>query len=175
MSTTSQTIASASSLLTLWTRILSQTEHTSRLVLNPAWKGASQDQADAESEVVAREARQREESRRREALENERRRVEEERQARMAVEVVGGERGRGGSGSVRGRGVGRGVRASRNVSGGMGRGGAHAAETTTIAAQGRGGASMRRAAAVGYGRVGSVGTTRAGRTRGEAASGRGLG
>lgn len=139
-------------------------------MLNPAWKGATQDQADAESEVVAREARQREEMRRREALESERRRAEEERQARMVMEAAGVERG-GRGGSVRGRGVGRGVRASRRVSGGMTRGTTHAAETTTT----RGGASMRRAAAVGYGRVGSVGTTRAGRTRGTAASGRGAG
>ena len=46
---------SASTLLNTWTRILSQTEHNQRLILNPAWQGASQDQVDQEQEVYARQ------------------------------------------------------------------------------------------------------------------------
>jgi hypothetical protein len=50
-----QTVNSASTLLNTWTRILSQTEHNQRLILNHAWQGASQDQADQEQEAYARQ------------------------------------------------------------------------------------------------------------------------
>ena len=50
-----QTVNSASTLLNTWTRILSQTEHNQRLILNHAWQGASQDRADQEQEAYARQ------------------------------------------------------------------------------------------------------------------------
>jgi len=64
-----QTVNAASTLLDTWTRILSQTEHNQRLILNPGWQGASQDQADHEQEVYAR----RQAAERRELEEQERR------------------------------------------------------------------------------------------------------
>lgn len=39
----------------MWTRILSQTEHNQRLILNPAWQGASQEVADMEQETYAKQ------------------------------------------------------------------------------------------------------------------------
>ena len=50
----SRTITSASTLLNTWTRILSQTEHNQRLILNPNWHGATQDGADMENEEIQR-------------------------------------------------------------------------------------------------------------------------
>ncbi|KDE80469.1 hypothetical protein AO1008_06643 [Aspergillus oryzae 100-8] len=50
MDTVSRTVDSASTLLNTWTRILSQTEHNQRLILNPNWQGAVQDVADLENE-----------------------------------------------------------------------------------------------------------------------------
>jgi DASH complex subunit Duo1 len=102
--TVSRTVTSASTLLNTWTRILSQTEHNQRLILNPNWRGASQDLADIENEAVlkaqAAERRAAEEERRREEA---RRRAEDEerqRQAGTATRVRGAR--------SRGRGVGRG-------------------------------------------------------------------
>ncbi|OBT51038.1 hypothetical protein VE04_08612, partial [Pseudogymnoascus sp. 24MN13] len=70
MGTVSTTVTSASTLLNTWTRMLGQTEHNQRLLLDPNWKGASQDMVDAENEVVMRaqaaERRAAEEARRRE-------------------------------------------------------------------------------------------------------------
>ncbi|KAI1166158.1 DASH complex subunit Duo1-domain-containing protein [Nemania serpens] len=71
MQTVSNTVNTASTLLNTWTRILSQTEHNQRLLLNPSWKGASQDLADIESEAAARAA-----AAERRAAEEERRRAE---------------------------------------------------------------------------------------------------
>ncbi|KAI1411133.1 DASH complex subunit Duo1-domain-containing protein [Hypoxylon sp. FL1857] len=71
MHTVSNTVNTASTLLNTWTRILSQTEHNQRLILNPNWKGASQDLADMEAEALQK---QREAERR--AAEEERRRAE---------------------------------------------------------------------------------------------------
>ncbi|WEW55072.1 hypothetical protein PRK78_000500 [Emydomyces testavorans] len=68
----SRTVNSASTLLDTWTRILSQTEHNQRLILNPNWQGASQDIAEMESEAIvkqqAAERRELEQQQRREAL-----------------------------------------------------------------------------------------------------------
>lgn len=50
MGTVNNTVAAASSLLNTWTRILSQTEHNQRLILDPEWQGASQDITDMENE-----------------------------------------------------------------------------------------------------------------------------
>ncbi|KAJ0424121.1 DASH complex subunit Duo1-domain-containing protein [Aspergillus carlsbadensis] len=55
METVSRTVNSASTLLNTWTRILSQTEHNQRVILNPNWKGASQDAADLENEEYLRQ------------------------------------------------------------------------------------------------------------------------
>ncbi|XRM48507.1 hypothetical protein ABZX51_011423 [Aspergillus tubingensis] len=71
MGTVSRTIDSASTLLQTWTRILSQTEHNQRLILNPNWQGAVQDVADMENEEILRqqaaERRERELQQQREA------------------------------------------------------------------------------------------------------------
>ncbi|RMZ87996.1 hypothetical protein DV736_g4784, partial [Chaetothyriales sp. CBS 134916] len=65
-----QTVTAASSLLNIWTRILSQTEHNQRLILDPAWQGASQDLADIEAEAGAEAAAKQQ---RREAVEEQER------------------------------------------------------------------------------------------------------
>ncbi|ELR02642.1 hypothetical protein GMDG_05603 [Pseudogymnoascus destructans 20631-21] len=106
MGTVSTTVTSASTLLNTWTRMLGQTEHNQRLLLDPNWKGASQDLVDAENEVVMRaqaaERRAAEEARRREEA---RAKAEEEERVRLAG---GTTRGR----VSRGRGRGRGLRGS---------------------------------------------------------------
>jgi hypothetical protein len=84
MQTVSKTVDNASTLLNTWTRILSQTEHNQRLILNPEWKGSTQDLADMEGEALqkqqeaerrAAEAEQRREEARRKAEDDERRRA----------------------------------------------------------------------------------------------------
>ncbi|KKK16317.1 hypothetical protein ARAM_001768 [Aspergillus rambellii] len=69
--TVSRTVNSASTLLNTWTRILSQTEHNQRLILNSNWQGAVQDVADMENEELlkqqAAERRERELQQQREA------------------------------------------------------------------------------------------------------------
>lgn len=103
METVSATVNNASALLTTWTRILSQTEHNQRLILNPNWQGASQDAADGENEEVLRrqerEKMEAEEVRR--ARERNAEKDDEERR-RMAE-------GPGAAKSARGRGTGRGA------------------------------------------------------------------
>ena len=113
--TVSRTVSSASTLLNTWIRIVSQTEHNQRLILNPNWKGASADVADMENEMVlkaqAAERRAAEEERRREDA---RRRAEDEERQRQAGTAVRGARGTTG----RGRGAGRGVSGTGYVAGG---------------------------------------------------------
>ncbi|KAK3492900.1 DASH complex subunit Duo1-domain-containing protein [Neurospora hispaniola] len=85
MGTVTRTIHSASHLLTTWTRILSQTEHNQRLLLNPSWKGATADLVEIEAEALERQReaerkaaeaeRKREEARRKAEEEAERRRL----------------------------------------------------------------------------------------------------
>lgn len=81
-----QTVNNASTLLNTWTRILSQTEHNQRLLLDPGWKGTTEDLAEQEAEALQRqqeaERRAREEEQRREELR--RRREEEETKRRLA-------------------------------------------------------------------------------------------
>ncbi|KAL4928409.1 DASH complex subunit Duo1-domain-containing protein [Aspergillus undulatus] len=55
METVSRTVNNASTLLNTWTRILSQTEHNQRVILNPQWQGATQDAADLENEEFLRQ------------------------------------------------------------------------------------------------------------------------
>lgn len=150
METVSATVSNASTLLTTWTRILSQTEHNQRLILNPRWQGASQDVADGENEVLLR----RQEKERREA--EEARRVEvrlrekEEEESRRMTEgpTTKGPRGRG-------RGVGRGVGRAGTTGyvgvGGQGgvRGTARAGGTMT----GRAGSGIGRGMGSGRGRA----------------------
>ena len=82
--TVDQTVKATSTLLNTWTRILSQTEHNQRLILDPTWQGASQDIADIEAEGVAKQQA----ASRREIEEQERkatatRRVEEDERRRL--------------------------------------------------------------------------------------------
>ncbi|KJK64898.1 DASH complex subunit Duo1 [Aspergillus parasiticus SU-1] len=94
MDTVSRTVDSASTLLNTWTRILSQTEHNQRLILNPNWQGAVQDVADLENEErlkqQAAERRERELQEQREAAA--RRAAEEEKRRTQAA--ARGTRGR---------------------------------------------------------------------------------
>jgi hypothetical protein len=136
MGTVQRTVDNASTLLATWTRILSQTEHNQRLILNPRWQGATQDLEDMENEELRRqqeaERRAIEEQRRRE--EAQRKAEEEERKRAMAPSTerrgtsrtrsvrgtssstrgyvgVGGQTGRarGTVGPTRGSGIGRGT------------------------------------------------------------------
>ncbi|KAF2727688.1 hypothetical protein EJ04DRAFT_581868 [Polyplosphaeria fusca] len=105
MDTVSKTVHNASTLLQTWTRILSQTEHNQRLILNPQWQGATQDLADIQSEEVMRqqaaERREAEDQARREAAA---RRADDERRRAEATSKTG-TRGRGSRGGVRSRGT----------------------------------------------------------------------
>lgn len=144
MGTVHQTVNNASTLLATWTRILSQTEHNQRLILNPNWQGATQDLEDMENDELRKqqesERRVREEERRRE----EAARKSEEEERRKAVEGpktgtrgrargarVGSTAGRlGASGTMRGRGA---ATSSTRGSSGIGRG-----SSATARGRGRG-------------------------------------
>lgn len=102
MGTVHTTVNNASTLLATWTRILSQTEHNQRLILNPSWQGASQDLEDLENADLRRQ----QEAERR-AMEEQRRREEalrkaEEEERKKAAAVATGRGGVGRRGSVRG-------------------------------------------------------------------------
>ncbi|KAL8716342.1 MAG: hypothetical protein Q9220_000247 [cf. Caloplaca sp. 1 TL-2023] len=80
-----RTVHDASALLNTWTRILSQTEHNQRLIMDPSWRGATQDMADLEHESLFKqreqerqelEEAQRREARARKAEEDERKKLE---------------------------------------------------------------------------------------------------
>ncbi|KAK4190781.1 DASH complex subunit Duo1-domain-containing protein [Podospora australis] len=106
MGTVSKTVDNASTLLNTWTRILSQTEHNQRLILNPNWNGASQDLQDIENEALQKqqeaERRAAELERRREEA---RRKAEEEERKRQAGTSTATSSTRGGisRGIARGR------------------------------------------------------------------------
>ena len=146
METVSATVNNATTLLTTWTRILSQTEHNQRLILNPNWQGANQDVADGENDEIVRrqenERRDAEEARR--ARQREAEREEEER--RRTVE--------GGRGTkAKGRGGGRG---STKVGGYVGVGGQGGVRGTA-----RGGGTVgRTGSGIGRGLSGSRGRGR---------------
>ncbi|KAF4471070.1 dash subunit duo1 [Fusarium albosuccineum] len=103
MDTVSKTVNNASVLLNTWTRILSQTEHNQRLILDPGWKGATEDLAEQEAEAIQRqqaaERRAAEEEQRREDLRRRREEDEERRRLAAAAPARGtrtrGTRGRG--------------------------------------------------------------------------------
>ncbi len=113
MQTVSKTVDNASALLNTWTRILSQTEHNQRLILNPDWKGATQDLVDLENETL-----QKQQEAERRAAEAERRREEAQRKA----EDEERRRAAGTATYSTTRGVGRGV--TRGRARGVTRGGA---------------------------------------------------
>ncbi|KAL7793086.1 DASH complex subunit Duo1 domain-containing protein [Trichoderma ceciliae] len=103
MNSVSGTVSNASSLLNTWTRILSQTEHNQRLILDPTWKGATDDLAEIEAEALRKqqaEARKAaEEEERKEEL---RRRREEDEQRRKLPASASARGARGISTSLRG-------------------------------------------------------------------------
>ncbi|MCJ1277391.1 hypothetical protein MMC21_005203 [Puttea exsequens] len=148
MDRVSATVSNASTLLTTWTRILSQTEHNQRLILNSHWQGATQDIADGENEDTLRrqekERRQVEEQRREEARERER--EEEERRRLTESTTSKGTRGRG---RGAGRGVGKGTSSNYVGVGGQGgvRGTARGGSST-----GRPGSGIGRGVAAGRSR-----------------------
>ncbi|KAK1776747.1 DASH complex subunit Duo1-domain-containing protein [Copromyces sp. CBS 386.78] len=158
MGTVNRTIHSASTLLTTWTRILSQTEHNQRLLLNPSWKGATADLVEIEAEALER---QREAERK--AAEAERKREEARRKAeeeaerrRLATSV--GHTGVGARGRPRSRSVGM---VSSRYGIGVTRSASTAAGTRGGGRSGSGVGSL-----VGTGRTGTAGTAagRAGMT-----------
>ncbi|KAI4257419.1 MAG: hypothetical protein LQ352_001655 [Teloschistes flavicans] len=110
--TVSHTVHDASTLLQTWTRILSQTEHNQRLILDPSWRGASQDLANIENESLLKQQekqrRELEEAQRREARG---RRAEED--ERSKAENAGTKTTR--AGRNRGRGTSRGAAASQST------------------------------------------------------------
>lgn len=136
------TVNNASTLLATWTRILSQTEHNQRLILNPQWKGATQDLEDIENEDIRRqheaERRLAEEQRRRE--EAQRKAEEEERKRALAAATPASGRGVSRTRSVRG--TSSSTRGYTGVGGQIGRG--------------RGTASTRGTSGIGVGRSASV-------------------
>ena len=150
METVSATVFNASNLLTTWTRILSQTEHNQRLILNSRWQGASQDIADGENEVLLRrqekERREAEEASREEARAREK--EEEERRRMTEGPTTKGPRGRG-------RGVGRAVgRAAGNGYVGVGgQGGVRGTARAGGATPGRVGSGIGRSMGSGRGRL----------------------
>ncbi|TLS25228.1 hypothetical protein PpBr36_07075 [Pyricularia pennisetigena] len=117
--TVSRTVDNASALLNTWTRILSQTEHNQRLILNPDWKGATDD-----LQAIEAEALQRQMAAQRKAAEDERRREETRRRAEEAEHqketATASSTSRGGLRGTRGRvsrGIGRGGVAGSSSSG----------------------------------------------------------
>lgn len=155
--TVSRTVQSASQLLTTWTRILSQTEHHQRLVLDPSWQGATHDIAELEAEALARqrEAERREQELRQRREEAARKAAEEqERKTAQAGAVTGSSRFARGTTSVRSRGrvgttgVGRVPTATSTAAGRTGvpsrtRGGTMTTSTSTAATRRAGSVAAR--------------------------------
>lgn len=136
----SGTVGNTSTLLNTWTRILSHTEHNQRLILNPNWRGATQDVADIEAEALhkqqAAERRAAEEERRREAARRKREEEDEERQRQATVGRTPSTRGRGAARNrvTRGTGHTRGASISGTSTSRIGRG----ASSTRAGYRGRG-------------------------------------
>lgn len=138
MGTVHTTVNNASTLLATWTRILSQTEHNQRLILNPNWQGASQDLEDLENADLRRQ----QEAERR-AMEEQRRREEalrkaEEEERKKAAAIATGRGGVGRRGSVRG-----GSASSRGYTGVGGQSGRGRGTTGTRGTVGRGASTAR--------------------------------
>lgn len=145
MGTVNTTVGSASALLNTWTRIMSQTEHNQRLILNPGWKGASRDAVEAENEVIMRkqaeERRVAEEERRRAEA---RQKAEDEERARQAGtdRPTRGTRGGRTRGRVASSGYGR--TTSSTSSGYVGVGGQNTGMQRSLSQGRRGGNSIGR-------------------------------
>ncbi|KAM0463056.1 hypothetical protein ACHAPV_003181 [Trichoderma viride] len=111
MESVSKTVSNASTLLNTWTRILSQTEHNQRLILDPAWKGATDDLAEIEAEALrkqqaaarkaAEEEERKEELRRRREEDEQRRKLPASAAARGARGAPSGRGARGARGRTR--------------------------------------------------------------------------
>ncbi|KAI0434241.1 hypothetical protein F5Y09DRAFT_296978 [Xylaria sp. FL1042] len=150
MQTVSNTVNAASTLLNTWTRILSQTEHNQRLLLNPSWKGATQDLADIESEAAAKAA-----AAERRAAEEERRRTEARRRAEEA------QRQREAAANSSSTGLGRGRASVRGVRG-----------TTRATARGRGIGTSRPTSCMGTSPSGDTTSSSLSSARGSSKIGR---
>ncbi|KAI1906680.1 hypothetical protein LOZ53_002377 [Ophidiomyces ophidiicola] len=161
MENVSRTVSSASTLLDTWTRILSQTEHNQRLILNPSWQGATQDMADIENEALlkqqAAERRELEEQQRREALAQ---KAAEEERKRAATTVATNKNVRTISSRGRTRTVGRNPSSTSSTSQTSGSG----TRGVSRGATGRGTAGLRRPPSTTT--RGTVGTNNRGRLRG---------
>ncbi|KAL6872989.1 DASH complex subunit Duo1 domain-containing protein [Trichoderma novae-zelandiae] len=119
MNSVNKTVSNASALLNTWTRILSQTEHNQRLILDPTWKGATNDLAEIEAENLRKQQaearRAAEEEERKEEL---RRRREEEEQRRKLPASSSARGARGSAAGLRGaRGRSRVAPASSRIAG----------------------------------------------------------
>ncbi|KAF2725004.1 hypothetical protein K431DRAFT_281480 [Polychaeton citri CBS 116435] len=157
MATVDKTVNSASNLLTTWTRILSQTEHNQRLILNPDWQGASRDLEDiGNDELRAQQEADRKAQEDQRRHEEAARRAEEEERRKAAVSAAASNRpgsGVGRRGSIKSV---RGTRASQMRAG-------HAAAQSS---RGRGTGASTSASVVrgsGIGRGTSAGTRGRGR------------
>lgn len=172
----SQTVTNASTLLNTWTRILSQTEHNQRLLLDRDWHGATRDLEAVEEErleqQLAAQRRAAEDERR---LEERRRAAEEAERKRMAGGSSGaptaaasaaarGGRGRGvgASGAARGARTARAGRGFLRGGSGTGAAGANASGLGNVST---GSASSRAGSQIGRG-FGAGRTTRGTGTRG---------
>ncbi|TFB00483.1 hypothetical protein CCMA1212_007878 [Trichoderma ghanense] len=102
-----KTVTNASALLNTWTRILSQTEHNQRLILDPTWKGATNDLAEIEAEKLRKQEaearRAAEEEERKEELRRRREEEEQRRKLSASSSARGARRGAVGLRGARGR------------------------------------------------------------------------
>ncbi|KAL2130653.1 hypothetical protein VTI74DRAFT_6116 [Chaetomium olivicolor] len=155
MGTVSKTVANASTLLNTWTRILSQTEHNQRLILNPEWKGATQDLVDMENEAL-----QKQQEAERRAAEAERRREE----ARRKAEEEERKRAAGTAAPSSSRGIGRGL--ARGRARGTTRGGATSSSSSAYGADTTSSSAANSRPTSGIGRGGFGYTRGATRSRG---------
>ncbi|KAI5805531.1 DASH complex subunit Duo1 [Peziza echinospora] len=153
METVASTVNNADKLLNLWIRILSQTEHTQRLILNGHWEGASKDITDLEAEAIARAndaARRREDERERELAR------ERERAAAAAAREAAENRPSAGTGKGGSSGYGR-VKKTVGGAAGTDRGTGTGGGSSSAAAETTRGRGAPRGLRRGTGRVGTAG------------------
>lgn len=99
----SRTVSNASTLLNTWTRILSQTEHNQRLILDPTWKGATNDLAEIEAEALRKQQEEARKAAEEEERKEELRRRREEEELRRKLPASASTRGtRGSTAGLRG-------------------------------------------------------------------------
>ncbi|KAK0761205.1 hypothetical protein N5P37_006151 [Trichoderma harzianum] len=103
MDSVSRTVSNASTLLNTWTRILSQTEHNQRLILDPTWKGATNDLAEIEAEALRKQQEEARKAAEEEERKEELRRRREEEELRRKLPASASTRGtRGSTAGLRG-------------------------------------------------------------------------